>query len=298
LCTGLTEPLCADQYGHIKDATVVLFVPQPPLLIEDIKVVTNPQTKFELPLTDLVTVGTDADPQINFGMVPNLDIKIENGQVIITPGAKYEGGYAVKIPVTVTDKYGNTSTSTLELTVNKGPQAFDDELQMDANNEGTIDLSDNDLAGNASIDWTKTTLVNHPVNGRVELHTDGTVIYIPYPGFIGSDEFTYQIVDMNGLTSTAVVRVQVSPRELIIPNMFTPDGDGINDVFEIVGIEGFDRVEISIVNRWGNEVYRSTNYKNTWSGAGLNDGTYYYVIKTVKGSTIVPYSGWVLIKSR
>src|SRR5690606_13590131 len=84
--------------------------------------------------------------------------------------------------------------------------------------------------------------------------------------------------------------------EFKIPNVFTPNNDGENDFFEILGINRFDRVEIIVYNRWGNEVFRSGNYRNNWSGQNLNEGTYYYLIYTYKGAEKKAYSGWVLLK--
>lgn len=71
----------------------------------------------------------------------------------------------------------------------------------------------------------------------------------------------------------------VSGSTLLIPNLFTPNGDGTNDVFEIRGIQQFAANDLIIVNRWGNEVFKQTNYQNTWTGQGLNEGTYYYVLR-------------------
>ncbi len=67
--------------------------------------------------------------------------------------------------------------------------------------------------------------------------------------------------------------------EISIPTLFTPNGDGRNDVFEIRGLNQYAENELSIVNRWGNEVYRQKNYQNNWSGEGLNEGTYYYLLR-------------------
>ncbi|MBK9487037.1 MAG: gliding motility-associated C-terminal domain-containing protein [Chitinophagaceae bacterium] len=50
----------------------------------------------------------------------------------------------------------------------------------------------------------------------------------------------------------------------IIPNGFSPNGDGINDVFEIPCAEG--NVLFSVWNRWGIEVYRNEQYLNDWDG--------------------------------
>ena len=69
---------------------------------------------------------------------------------------------------------------------------------------------------------------------------------------------------------------------LTIPNLFTPNGDGRNDVFEIRGLSLYQSNELTIVNRWGNEVFRTKNYQNNWSGEGLNEGTYYYLLRVQK----------------
>lgn len=71
----------------------------------------------------------------------------------------------------------------------------------------------------------------------------------------------------------------ISTSTLIIPNLFTPNGDATNDAFEIRGIELFAENELVIVNRWGNEVYKTSNYQNDWTGDGLNEGTYYYIVR-------------------
>jgi gliding motility-associated-like protein len=79
---------------------------------------------------------------------------------------------------------------------------------------------------------------------------------------------------------------------LMIPNLFTPNGDGTNDVFEIRGIEQFAFNDLVIVNRWGNEVYKQTNYRNTWTGQGLNEGTYYYVLRVKESAN----ASWQIYK--
>jgi gliding motility-associated-like protein len=78
--------------------------------------------------------------------------------------------------------------------------------------------------------------------------------------------------------------------EIIIPEAFTPDGDGINDSFEIVGIEQAPDNTIIIFNRWGNVVFETSNYQNNWIGTSnvnmtiggeeLPTGTYFYLFDT------------------
>jgi gliding motility-associated-like protein len=78
-------------------------------------------------------------------------------------------------------------------------------------------------------------------------------------------------------------------------NSFSPDGDGINDRWEIRNIDLFPDNELSILNRWGSEIYRAKNYSNAnaWDGLGLNNGTYFYVLKVVVNNEPKVYKGFI-----
>jgi gliding motility-associated-like protein len=85
----------------------------------------------------------------------------------------------------------------------------------------------------------------------------------------------------------------IPPDELIIPNVFTPNGDGVNDRFEIKGIESYASGEVAIFSRWGQKVYETTNYSNSnpWEGTDMSgnrlaDGVYFYVIKLNNQATL------------
>ncbi|MBM3431280.1 MAG: gliding motility-associated C-terminal domain-containing protein, partial [Bacteroidetes bacterium] len=70
------------------------------------------------------------------------------------------------------------------------------------------------------------------------------------------------------------------------PNVITPNSDGTNDFFAIENLP--ENTEVIILNRWGNIVYSSTNYQNTWdgkdtSGKELVEGVYTYKFKTESG---------------
>jgi gliding motility-associated-like protein len=77
---------------------------------------------------------------------------------------------------------------------------------------------------------------------------------------------------------------------ITIPQAFSPDGDGINEAFEIEGIENVPNNKLTILNRWGNEVYNVEHYANDWKGTSTNKlnfngdqlptGTYYYIFDT------------------
>ncbi len=81
--------------------------------------------------------------------------------------------------------------------------------------------------------------------------------------------------------------------DLFIPNLITPNGDGKNDLFVILGLNHYPNATLRIYNRWGSEVYQSQNYQNDWGGSGLNDGTYYYILIVNTATGNQAYKGWV-----
>jgi gliding motility-associated-like protein/uncharacterized repeat protein (TIGR01451 family) len=85
--------------------------------------------------------------------------------------------------------------------------------------------------------------------------------------------------------------------DVVVPNVITPNGDGKNDVFRIDGLELHPDNTLSIFNRWGSEVYRSNgSYKNDWNGNGLNEGTYYYLLKIKeKDGSERSTTGWITL---
>lgn len=88
---------------------------------------------------------------------------------------------------------------------------------------------------------------------------------------------------------------------LYIPNAFTPDGDGLNEVWTPVGLNLVE-FEIEVFNRWGHSVWRSTQLGEAWDGSDnsgayyVPDGIYAYKVKavSVKGFSITEF-GNVLI---
>lgn len=88
------------------------------------------------------------------------------------------------------------------------------------------------------------------------------------------------------------VFANISTSTFEIYNVFTPNGDGINDVFYIEGIKpGYMHLEV--YNRWGERVYYSEAYNNDWDGQGATDGVYYYYFKNPYRDEKI--KGWVTI---
>jgi len=97
--------------------------------------------------------------------------------------------------------------------------------------------------------------------------------------------------DMSNNTATATT--QINGADIFIPNAFTPNGDGQNDRFIILGLERYPGSSLIIFNRWGNVVYRSSDYRNTWDGSQLNEGTYYYELTCPVPSGAQKFKGWL-----
>ncbi len=204
--------------------------------------------------------------------------------------------------VNAVDAAGKTLTanSTVTVQVAKSPTAVDDAAQTTVNHSVTIPILTNDNPGNSTFNLSTVTIVSQPANGTVTVNADGTVVYTPNPNYSGPDKFTYKVKDQFGFTTnvaTVTITQIPDPNVLKIPTLFTPNGDGINDTFEIRGLDQYQANDLSIVNRWGNEVYHSSHYQNTWTGDGLNEGTYYYTLKVKKTATsdAVIYKGYVTL---
>jgi gliding motility-associated-like protein len=218
-----------------------------------------------------------------------------DGTYTYTPEPGYTGNDTFTI--IVKDDKGKTTTVAVSVTVtpdnSNNPVAVDDSVTVIANTPLDIDVLANDSARTSTFEPGSITIIDQPAHGSVVVNSNGTVTYTPATGYTGEDTFTYQVKTADGkTTNTATVRISASFAEITVPTLFTPNGDGRNDVFEIRGLSQYAETELIIVNRWGNEVYRQKNYQNTWKGDGLNEGTYFYLLRIKRTAS----SGWEVIK--
>lgn len=115
----------------------------------------------------------------------------------------------------------------------------------------------------------------------------------------GSYRVTLAVMnDIGCMDSTSRSWLIVVPDKLLrIPNAFSPNGDGVNDRWEIDGLRAIPGCHVEIFNRWGQPVYESTGYEQpwngTWRGKQAPAGTYYYVIRAKPKDR--PYTGWVAL---
>ena len=78
-------------------------------------------------------------------------------------------------------------------------------------------------------------------------------------------------------------------QDMLIPNVFTPNADGQNDLF--APRLGGCPPRLQVFSRWGQQVYENAAYQNTWDGAGVAAGIYYYLLTPPDGAAAI--KGWV-----
>tara|TARA_R110002051_G_C8698251_1_gene494006 strand:+ start:634 stop:1188 length:555 start_codon:yes stop_codon:yes gene_type:complete len=87
-----------------------------------------------------------------------------------------------------------------------------------------------------------------------------------------------------GDTSYYTVKVEECSPFLYIPNSFTPDGDGVNEVFQVEGSPGIE-FHLIIFNRWGEVIFESYNISDYWDGTykklQCQEGVYIYSVRHV-----------------
>jgi gliding motility-associated-like protein len=121
---------------------------------------------------------------------------------------------------------------------------------------------------------------NSPVSTDISpMHTYTTVSSVPFQARLTA------IYGPANCEETIVVPVTV--RGFALPNIITPNNDGLNDTFRPFVTS--ESVSIKVFNRWGRTVYESTNYVDGW-GADAAAGTYYYYIVSTNGAS---WKGWV-----
>jgi len=130
-----------------------------------------------------------------------------------------------------------------------------------------------------------------PSLGNVVPNADGTITYTPRDKQPGHDDFEYIVCDAVGNCSTATVTIDIFDSPIYIPEGFSPNGDGKNDVLKFVGLDAYPNSQLYVFTRTGTLVYKSddSGYDNQWNGRSITSegtsqalvptGTYYYVLK-------------------
>jgi|GEM_PF-747850 len=83
------------------------------------------------------------------------------------------------------------------------------------------------------------------------------------------------------LNPNAELVAQLNPR-----NIFSPNGDGVNESWEVEGIEQQPELRVLIFNMYGQQVFQAQPYTNSWDGLGLPEGIYYYQMQNQHGKAV------------
>jgi len=94
-----------------------------------------------------------------------------------------------------------------------------------------------------------------------------------------SQLITLSVTDQCNVTEQTTYTIEAIACEVIIPNIFTPNGDGSNDFLVFKNLQYFPDNKLVIFNRWGKKIYEKTGYQNDWNGDNHSDGTYFFILE-------------------
>jgi gliding motility-associated-like protein len=192
-------------------------------------------------------------------------------------GASTESTYVYggETSLIVTDANGCKDTTTVILEPIPNPTA-----NFNENPENSVFLGDStifiDLSTNPN---------NIPITAWQWIFGDGEESDMQNPDHLYLEPGTYNIslivTNLYGCKDTIEIAYHVleEKEDPVVPNVFTPNGDGINDFFEISNIQHNNDVKFVVFNRWGKIIYESSNYDNSWDGNGNADGIYFYILE-------------------
>jgi gliding motility-associated-like protein len=237
---------------------------------------------------------------------------LKNGNTISSVSLTYGAGAAATAPVgtypTISSAVSTGGNGFLSgnYTINYLPGSITvtpASLTITANNInktfGTVLVS-----GIANTAFTSVGLLNKETVGSATMtYGNGAAEVDPvgfYPGSITPSSAgggTFNAGNYTIIYQTGDIMVEPLPASIAIPNTFTPNGDGVNDFWDIPALASYNNCSVFIYSRWGTLVYHSIGYARPWNGTingkNLPVSTYYYIIKF--GTNTKSLSGSVTI---
>jgi len=194
---------------------------------------------------------------------------------------------------------GDISRDTVVITFKENPVANPDAVQVPFGQTVTFDPAANDLLVPGSF----FSIVSPPEAGVLEQTDDGRFVYRSNSDFVGTEQATYELCSQACACSISTISFEVgADAGCDIPNIFTPNNDGVNDFFVVPCLldqDQYPQSQVVVFNRWGDEVYKSpipyaNDWRGTFNGEDVPAGTYFYIVNTGDGSQ--PQSGYIVIQ--
>ena len=196
------------------------------------------------------------------------------------------GGAIRAIATSATGRCKETSDS-LVITINPSPVAG---FEADTNNVFTsFNIQFTDTSSGTPVEW-------------LWKFGDGDSSLSPVPKHafkeIGEFPVSLFITDTKGCIDSASTTIRII-EGIKIPNVFTPNGDGINDFF-IIANSGLADYHVQIFNRWGNLLFETTAAEIIWDGrtpAGkpVEAGTYFYILRAASRAVDYDTKGFITV---
>ncbi len=243
-----------------------------------------------------ITVTVNPLPVLNISSVVINPVNCHNtggsiSNVLITSGQNpftYHWKDSLGSTVGTSDNLGNTGAGkyTLTVTDSNGCSATSTPFTIGAAAPVTASFSSNPMSGETPL---TVAFTNNSVGASTYFWTFGTgdtstvinptFIYIP----LGTFTVCLIAVSSTGCRDTACAAIEVHINSVfIIPNVFSPNGDGVNDVFAVKS-RGLKTLDAEIFNRWGEKLYEWHTTGGGWdgrtaSGVLCTEGTYYFIL--------------------
>ncbi|MEJ7683266.1 MAG: PKD domain-containing protein [Segetibacter sp.] len=172
-----------------------------------------------------------------------------------------------------------------------------------------VDLGSDKTISTRSSVVLNSVISNDIINLRWSPATGLSCTDCPKPEFIARNNITYKLrVENQHCFAEDEINIIVTydNRGIVIPNAFSPNGDGINDVFYPIGTNASFVKSMTIFNRWGKQIFTINSvpgndpaygWKGTWNnGAAAQVGVYYYIIELIGANNKpVQYTGYVTL---
>ncbi len=180
----------------------------------------------------------------------------------------------------------NIATVNIEVILENEPPISNDNFYKIKEN-AILDINENEGVLSNDIDPDGDVLTaelrSDASNGTLILNANGSFIYTSHQDFFGSDSFTYRAFDGIEYSNESSVLIDVQAIfDIIVPNAFTPNNDGINERFK-PEYKGMEKILIAIYDTWGNLVYfeegsEIIGWDGLVKGRNTENGNYHYVI--------------------